>query len=130
MIRRPPRSTRTDTLFPYTTLFRSRRSRRPKRGPVLATARADHIAAASATHSARSRLYRSDRTWGRRCPSVHLQALSIPARAAAHAGHTGVAIAIASGWLRALVLSLAPTPGPHQPSTTHPLRPKRRVSSY
>src|SRR3546814_8575159 len=26
MIRRPPRSTRTDTLFPYTTLFRSARS--------------------------------------------------------------------------------------------------------
>src|SRR3546814_5913612 len=24
MLRRPPRSTRTDTLFPYTTLFRSR----------------------------------------------------------------------------------------------------------
>src|SRR3546814_12849804 len=24
MIRRPPKSTRTDTLFPYTTLFRSR----------------------------------------------------------------------------------------------------------
>src|SRR3546814_6113735 len=30
MIRRPPRSTRTDTLFPYTTLFRSRRP--PHRG--------------------------------------------------------------------------------------------------
>src|SRR3546814_5983298 len=30
MIRRPPRSTRTDTLFPYTTLFRS---------PLLADAR-------------------------------------------------------------------------------------------
>src|SRR3546814_12162971 len=30
MIRRPPRSTRTDTLFPYTTLFRSPRPlRRP-----------------------------------------------------------------------------------------------------
>src|SRR3546814_17473442 len=28
MIRRPPRSTRTDTLFPYTTLFRSARSAR------------------------------------------------------------------------------------------------------
>src|SRR3546814_4451497 len=27
MIRRPPRSTRTDTLFPYTTLFRSHRRR-------------------------------------------------------------------------------------------------------
>src|SRR3546814_7258370 len=26
MIRRPPRSTRTDTLFPYTTLFRSKYS--------------------------------------------------------------------------------------------------------
>src|SRR3546814_1309829 len=26
MLRRPPRSTRTDTLFPYTTLFRSGRS--------------------------------------------------------------------------------------------------------
>src|SRR3546814_18325720 len=35
MIRRPPRSTRTDTLFPYTTLFRSparRGSRRSGRG--------------------------------------------------------------------------------------------------
>src|SRR3546814_7276527 len=28
-IRRPPRSTRTDTLFPYTTLFRSHRHRVP-----------------------------------------------------------------------------------------------------
>src|SRR3546814_5181677 len=30
MIRRPPRSTRTDTLFPYTTLFRSPDLRRPR----------------------------------------------------------------------------------------------------
>src|SRR3546814_4799789 len=31
MLRRPPRSTRTDTLFPYTTLFRSRsRAGRPR----------------------------------------------------------------------------------------------------
>src|SRR3546814_16220105 len=30
MIRRPPRSTRTDTLVPYTTLFRSRHRRRPE----------------------------------------------------------------------------------------------------
>src|SRR3546814_10370292 len=29
MIRRPPRSTRTDTLFPYTTLFRSEGAERP-----------------------------------------------------------------------------------------------------
>src|SRR3546814_1290938 len=39
MIRQPPRSTRTDTLFPYTTLFRSYgsadgRPRHEKRGPL------------------------------------------------------------------------------------------------
>src|SRR3546814_2769506 len=33
MIRRPPRSTRTDTLFPYTTLFRSPGDRAPRRRP-------------------------------------------------------------------------------------------------
>src|SRR3546814_10629869 len=32
MIRRPPRSTRTDTLFPYTTLFRSLRRDREHNG--------------------------------------------------------------------------------------------------
>src|SRR3546814_3232342 len=31
MIRRPPRSTRTDTLFPYTTLCRSTPALRPQR---------------------------------------------------------------------------------------------------
>src|SRR3546814_6925352 len=39
MIRRPPRSTRTDTLFPYTTLFRSSRycsSRRSLRSGTAA----------------------------------------------------------------------------------------------
>src|SRR3546814_11972490 len=30
MIRRPPRSTRTDTLFPYTTLFRSKLAANPR----------------------------------------------------------------------------------------------------
>src|SRR3546814_4391139 len=34
MIRRPPRSTRTDTLFPYTTLFRSARPGSPVGGAV------------------------------------------------------------------------------------------------
>src|SRR3546814_4062489 len=38
MIRRPPRSTRTDTLFPYTTLFRSSARRSPpwRRPPTTA----------------------------------------------------------------------------------------------
>src|SRR3546814_4121495 len=34
MIRRPPSATRTDTLFPYTTLFRSRRRRVARRRGV------------------------------------------------------------------------------------------------
>src|SRR3546814_18575854 len=39
MITRPPRSTRTDTLFPYTTLFRSRDRRQVERGePAIAIA--------------------------------------------------------------------------------------------
>src|SRR3546814_3849434 len=36
MIRRPPRSTRTDTLFPYTTLFRSRLGGSTMRGRSIA----------------------------------------------------------------------------------------------
>src|SRR3546814_12912072 len=36
MLRRPPRSTRTDTLFPYTTLFRSAAAGgEPERRPVF-----------------------------------------------------------------------------------------------
>src|SRR3546814_19003164 len=38
MLRRPPRSTRTDTLFPYTTLFRARRPWRCPTGPASAAA--------------------------------------------------------------------------------------------
>src|SRR3546814_4291765 len=43
MIRRPPRSTRTDTLFPYTTLFRSRQ---------VEAARAAYLASAAARDAA------------------------------------------------------------------------------
>src|SRR3546814_15805388 len=49
MIRRPPRSTRTDTLFPYTTLFRSAAAGGAAGGQrrvaaILAPPRADDIA--------------------------------------------------------------------------------------
>src|SRR3546814_3058394 len=51
MIRRPPRSTRTDTLFPYTTLFRSCRGGQPHhtRGPdavgkALSVGRSEYVA--------------------------------------------------------------------------------------
>src|SRR3546814_4525019 len=51
MIRRPPRSTRTDTLFPYTTLFRSPSvSTRPPK--VQSTIAAAHVPAAPAAAAA------------------------------------------------------------------------------
>src|SRR3546814_19634016 len=52
MLRRPPRSTRTDTLFPYTTLFRSQQRHRRvafeeiKAQPHRLSARAVHAAVA------------------------------------------------------------------------------------
>src|SRR3546814_1698549 len=42
MLRRPPRSTRTDTLFPYTTLFRSRDENRDAQG--LDQGEVEHVA--------------------------------------------------------------------------------------
>src|SRR3546814_11602347 len=42
MIRRPPRSTRTDTLFPYTTLFRSQAFLLLEGGNGLLRARAEY----------------------------------------------------------------------------------------
>src|SRR3546814_18777415 len=41
MIRRPPRSTRTDTLFPYTTLFRSKKKGDGDPSPSSRSAAAD-----------------------------------------------------------------------------------------
>src|SRR3546814_9474204 len=43
MIRRPPRSTRTDTLFPYTTLFRSTRSSRRRLRKYFARRRKEDL---------------------------------------------------------------------------------------
>src|SRR3546814_4644894 len=59
MIRRPPRSTRTDTLFPYTTLCRSRRSRwttptesdRGQPSPACCVARRTSVSAIDASTS-------------------------------------------------------------------------------
>src|SRR3546814_3653310 len=46
MIRRPPRSTRTDTLFPYTTLFRSQAARHHERHLAPAECRGRAVAGA------------------------------------------------------------------------------------
>src|SRR3546814_21173998 len=43
MIRRPPRSTRTDTLFPYTTLFRTKRHPTATRLPFRRSPPVRHI---------------------------------------------------------------------------------------
>src|SRR3546814_8169958 len=50
MIRRPPRSTRTDTLFPYTTLFRSVHHQDALRGVP------DHLCAGAGGNGAGNRL--------------------------------------------------------------------------
>src|SRR3546814_14518639 len=66
MIRRPPRSTRTDTLFPYTTLFRSyagAAADRPRQGESRMTATT--IGAREALHTAaKERILLTDGGWG------------------------------------------------------------------
>src|SRR3546814_15326525 len=63
MIRRPPRSTRTDTLFPYTTLFRSER-----RNPQI-----DHPAAVTAVARIDTLLPHHARFGGERAVAVEPQ---------------------------------------------------------
>src|SRR3546814_15076075 len=58
MIRRPPRSTRTDTLFPYTTLFRSFRAIHALAGDALAFGFVGH-----------GRTFRSSTNLFRSCPA-------------------------------------------------------------
>src|SRR3546814_16352155 len=73
MIRRPPRSTRTDTLFPYTTLFRSSVTIATKRstdpGQLLAGQQVQGITAAQRAQRDTARralfLHRSDNRCGR-----------------------------------------------------------------
>src|SRR3546814_11769598 len=80
MIRRPPRSTRTDTLFPYTTLFRSRRvlsARRRGRSPDLRNLRRALGGAASAA-SFSFPVQKSPRLAARASPAA-LPALTLPA---------------------------------------------------
>src|SRR3546814_4221221 len=58
MIRRPPRSTRTDTLFPYTTLFRSLRR------PAVIEPAADRADRHRQDHRHRQVDADADREWG------------------------------------------------------------------
>src|SRR3546814_5745075 len=61
MIRRPPRSTRTDTLFPYTTLFRSTLPPRSRALPSRQYGRRSQIPASpSASPESRSEEHTSE----------------------------------------------------------------------
>src|SRR3546814_5534616 len=50
MVRRPPRSTRTDTLFPYTTLFRSAAGHGEAFRQCIAVERRDRLAVTGIAH--------------------------------------------------------------------------------
>src|SRR3546814_2464043 len=84
MIRRPPRSTRTDTLFPYTTLFQSEAARRRYRyreGAAPRDRRPSAPAAASAARGGRPAIrYRCGCGNRRRAASLLRQ----PARSEEH----------------------------------------------
>src|SRR3546814_418375 len=86
MIRRPPRSTRTDTLFPYTTLFRSL----IYGNTIYHTGNLSPVEKTSAERPGVTRLYRSDATNG-----YYLQTRYVD-----------------SHWL---LESFTPTDDPHQP---------------
>src|SRR3546814_20925443 len=64
MIRRPPRSTRTDTPFPYTTLFRADESRIE---PVPVAERLDEAVRQPLAETGQAVLERSARVAGQRC---------------------------------------------------------------
>src|SRR3546814_13631208 len=68
MIRRPPRSTRTDTLFPYTTLFRSVAFR--VSGPDVDKVR-ELAARVQDVMVATPSLRQVNADWGERAPSMH-----------------------------------------------------------
>src|SRR3546814_12028969 len=86
MIRRPPRSTRTDTLFPYTTLFRSVR--------MVAAGQADAFAAMAGMHAQR-RVERPGAVElqlaaARQCEWLLAIPVCAPRRREGFAAHTGV----------------------------------------
>src|SRR3546814_15166481 len=73
MLRRPPRSTRTDTLFPYTTLFRSAGGlglRRPP-GPIFVPS-AEHFLPVSGTIQLGAAFYTPAIDWRTLCPGLFL----------------------------------------------------------
>src|SRR3546814_6090904 len=86
MIRRPPRSTRTDTLFPYTTLFRSARIRLDlegqRRDAIAETAEFQFLEHRIGQPAKRARAARPERRRDQRIDRLVLAAV-MPAKGAA-----------------------------------------------
>src|SRR3546814_3172524 len=112
MIRRPPRSTRTDTLFPYTTLFRSHLRNVAIHGPGLGS----RFRSAGTKPIARK---------GRARPSPRPPKIG----KAAHAGSTNVApnAAPSSGPLHGVATKAASAPV-QKPPAAPPLRSEEPTS--
>src|SRR3546814_1772272 len=90
MIRRPPRSTRTDTLFPYTTLFRSRLPEGRTAGAsgrAAAPVRLDRPSVDRLSRGPAQELPRNARR-RRRPVEPHLRAPGLVGRAALRSGRT------------------------------------------
>src|SRR3546814_5232507 len=96
MIRRPPRSTRTDTLFPYTTLFRSRRVRRQQIGLPTHADGGEGEHEAIAIFAEVDRMARGRQLCGK---SLHLRdVLALRAHAVAMPGHVGIGAKVRDQW--------------------------------
>src|SRR3546814_6084026 len=78
-IRRPPRSTRTDTLLPYTTLFRSRRDARLLRAGAAGAVGPGSGAPTGALFAVRPDDPREGRSVGAGRPRLHLRVPGVPA---------------------------------------------------
>src|SRR3546814_8675623 len=90
MIRRPPRSTRTDTLFPYTTLFRSREAKPSDRCNPLRNRFAEQDPGGNPDGKS---CLGAQAGFGRRCPDISARGLSEPAVQGRSHPHPSLAVA-------------------------------------
>src|SRR3546814_14988783 len=73
MVRHPPRSTRTDTLFPHTTLFRSDDGAEGRIDPVAGKRNRQDFAIWRTSPPGENRQMEWDSPWGRGAPGWHLE---------------------------------------------------------
>src|SRR3546814_323276 len=113
MIRRPPRSTRTDTLVPYTTLFRSGRADRIPGAPLPCVHKLRRAARGSpaASPSRREGRFEASRRPGRKASCGHCSRLArmplcgAPLRMLEHDAMTGHSFPAAPGRFLPLLLA-------------------------